>query len=66
MPAGPENGKVIAGLGGFLGLATGVDSLVVVLFAFFAHEWIAAELCLIAAALASGLIANTAPSKLTP
>ncbi len=52
--------ETIAGISALLGVATGIASLVVAVFSFFGANFLAAGVCLGAAALAFGLVANAA------
>ena len=58
MTPNPDRARSIAGISVFLGLVTGVAGLVTATFAFFSYNWAGAGICLVAAGLAFGLIAN--------
>lgn len=53
-----DRAYAVAGISVFLGLATGIASLVVALVAFLSMNWMATGVCLGAAGLAFGLVAN--------
>ena len=50
--------NVVVGLSVILGIIPGLTSLLVTYFAFFGADWTGAGVCLIAAALAFGLVSN--------
>lgn len=60
MSSTPEKSKAetVAGIAVLLAFVTGVASLVVAVFSFFSANWVGAGTCLVAAALAFGLVAN--------
>lgn len=53
-----DRAETVAGISVFLGLATGIASLVAAVFSFFSYNWMATGVCLGAAGLAFGLVAN--------
>lgn len=53
-----KSGTKIVGLLAFACIIVGIGSIVAALFAFFGGEFVGAGLCLLAAALAFGLLAN--------
>ncbi|HYH82036.1 MAG TPA: hypothetical protein VEX86_19675 [Longimicrobium sp.] len=56
----PENqrGETIAGIAVFCGMVAGFVGLVVAVFSFFAGNFAGAGVCLVAAGLSFGLVAN--------
>jgi hypothetical protein len=53
-------GETIAGVAVICGMITGFASLIAAVFAFFSFNWAGAGLCLAAAGLSFGLVANAA------
>lgn len=49
---------VLLGIGVVFGLVTGIAGLLTAVYAFFSGEWLGTGLCLLAAAVAFGQIAN--------
>jgi len=53
-----DRAHTVAGLSVFLALVTGIASLIAAVFSFFSTNWAGTGVCLGAAALAFGLVAN--------
>jgi uncharacterized membrane protein YphA (DoxX/SURF4 family) len=53
-------GETIAGIAVICGMITGFASLIAAVFAFFSFNWVGAGVCLAAAGLSFGLVANAA------
>ena len=60
MAEGHRKGETIAGVAVICGMITGHASLVIAVFAFFSFNWVGAGVCLAAAGLSFGLVANAA------
>lgn len=56
--ADTKKGETIAGVAVVCAMITGYASLAVAAFAFFSMNWVGAGVCLVAAALSFGLVAN--------
>ncbi len=54
----PNRLEAVLGIVVIASLVTGFSGLLVAVFAFFSAEWVGAGVCLGAAALAFGLVAN--------
>ena len=50
--------EAVIGLSVVLGMVTGVLGVIAAVFAFFSYDWMAAGVCIGAAGLAFGLVAN--------
>ncbi len=50
--------EMVLGISVIAGLVTGIASLLVSIFAFFNSDWTGAGICLVAAAIAFGLLVN--------
>jgi uncharacterized membrane protein YphA (DoxX/SURF4 family) len=55
-----RKGETIAGVAVICGMATGYAALIAAVFAFFSFNWVGAGVCLAAAGLSFGLVANAA------
>ena len=53
-----EKAETIAGIAVLLAVVTGIAALIVAVFSFAGANWVGAGICLVAAALAFGLVAN--------
>jgi len=60
MAEGRRSGETIAGVAVICGMVTGYAALVAAVFAFFSYNWVGAGVCLAAAGLSFGLVANAA------
>ena len=58
MPVDKSRAEQVTGIAVIASLITGLAGLIGALFAFFNFNWIGVGVCLIAAALAFGLVAN--------
>lgn len=58
MDKSPSKFENVLGVVLILGLVTGIAGLLAAVFAFFSADWVGAGLCLAAAAVAFGLLAN--------
>lgn len=58
MPTDKGNGGLVVGIAIISSLFIGFVSFIAAVFAFFNNNWIGIGVCLIAAALAVGLLAN--------
>ena len=53
-------GETIAGVAVICGMITGYAAFIAAVFAFFSFNWVGAGVCLAAAGLSFGLVANAA------
>lgn len=60
MTEGRRRGETIAGVAVVCGMVTGYAALIAAVFAFFSFNWVGAGVCLAAAGLSFGLVANAA------
>jgi hypothetical protein len=60
MAEGQRRGEAIAGVAVICGMVTGFAGLVAAIFAFFSFNWVGAGVCLAAAGLSFGFVANAA------
>ena len=60
MAEGRRKGETIAGVAVVCGMVTGYAALIAAVFAFFSFNWVGAGVCLGAAGLSFGLVANAA------
>ena len=58
MTTEPDKAKAIAGISVSLGRVSGIASLIAAVFSFFSYNWVGTRICLGAAGLAFGLVAN--------
>lgn len=58
MAAQRSRSETVLGLSVLLGLLTGILALASAVFAFFSYDWVATGICLGAAGLSFGLVAN--------
>ena len=60
MAEAQRKGEAIAGAAVICGMITGFAGLIAAVFAFFSFNWVGAGVCLAAAGLSFGLVANAA------